>query len=182
MTQKKFAKPSPRTEPIVALLKAGTHSCEQIAQQLGVSLNVVLGVNSHFQRGRYGTPIAQPKVANGRRVRTDRGWTYLLVSHCGATYIGATTDLRHRFRTHNSDDTPGWTRGRKWLLLGVRRFNSRREAFDLEASLKRSGKARGEWIDVCLPRAGRLQLKRGLPDAWLQSLTERCRRLQANDR
>jgi len=126
--------PSPRVAPIVALLKERRLTCGQIAKTLQGPLNVVLGVNSHFQRGGYAEKQRRPTKPSpsGRTVRTDRGWTYLLVSRCGVIYIGATTDLRKRLRSHNSPNNRGYTRGRQWLLLGVFRFSSRSEAFDLE--------------------------------------------------
>ncbi|WP_416136246.1 GIY-YIG nuclease family protein [Aquabacterium sp. A7-Y] len=161
------------------MLEQGGFTFEQIAEQLGVSLNVVLGVNSHYQRGRYNTkPKRSSASTSGRTVRRDRGWTYLLVSRCGIVYVGATTDLRQRFRSHNSPTNKGWTRGRHWHLLGAVRFDSRSDAFDQEALLKRSGKARGEWIEKCLPRANRLAERWRLPPEWLRSLTSRAHSLQ----
>lgn len=176
-----MAKPSPQSAPIVRMLEQGCFTPEQIASTLGVSMNVVYGVNSHFKRGRYTEkPRRAPKASGSRTVRTDRGWTYLLVSHCGAVYIGATTDIRGRFRAHNSPDNTGWTRGRRWHLLGVKRFASRAEAFDLENTLKRSGNARRKWIEQCLPRAAQLAKRLSLGQEWLSNLACKAKSLQGN--
>lgn len=177
---RKSTKPTPTSAPILALLQQGRYSFEEIAGMLGVSVNVVLGVNSQFKRGRYRleSPRLPSPSKTGRTVRTDRGWTYLLVSACGRTYIGATTDLRGRFRSHNSPNNEGWTRGRKWHLLGAISYSSRAEAFDHETHLKRSGTSRGDWIARCLPRAKRLEQRHKFGQAWLSQLAERAITLQ----
>lgn len=164
------------------MLKQGSFTFQQIADAFGISLNVVYGVNSQYKRGRYiEKPKRLPKVGNGRTVRTDRGWTYLLVSRCGVVYIGATTDIRGRFRSHNSISNKGWTRGREWHLLGVERFASRAEAFGLETYLKRSGKARGQWIERCLPRAVQLATRFDFGQEWLNKLEARAKSLQGGN-
>lgn len=66
-----------------------------------------------------------------------RAWTYLLITERGEEYLGATTNLRQRLRSHNSLDSTQWTRGRKWHLLAVRGFATREEAFGYEHELKR---------------------------------------------
>ncbi|MFT3718207.1 GIY-YIG nuclease family protein [Pseudorhodoferax sp.] len=178
-----MATPSPQSAAILAMLREGRFTCEQIAQALGISVNVVYGVNSHYRRGRYTEKPKRPAgTGTGRTVRTDRGWTYLLVSRCGVVYIGATTNLRNRFRSHNAATNTGWTRGRRWHLLGAVRFASRAEAFDLESRLKRSGKARGQWLEQCLARAARLERRFGLGPAWLRGLAERAGSLQRHAR
>lgn len=52
-------------------------------------------------------------------------WTYLLVCADGITYLGATTNLKRRLHRHNSQNNSEWTKGRKWYLLGAKRFETR---------------------------------------------------------
>jgi|GEM_PF-2528521 len=64
-------------------------------------------------------------------------WTYLLLSEHGDVYLGATTRIRKRLREHNGPEKGHHTSGKKWRLLAVRRFDSRKEAFDFQSHLKR---------------------------------------------
>src|SRR5260370_21451934 len=64
-------------------------------------------------------------------------WTYLLLSERGEVYLGATTRLRQRIRSHNSPESTQSTRGRRWHLLAVRGFANRKGAFDFELELKK---------------------------------------------
>ena len=74
-----------------------------------------------------------------------RAWTYLLISERGEVYLGATTHLRQRLRSHNSLDSTQWTRGRKWHLLAVRGFATRGEAFGYEHELKERPDKKKKW-------------------------------------
>ena len=153
---------------ILQLLSQGLASTE-IAKVVKVSRQVVQGVKSHWTLGKYGSPTNRSALSRLKRRRTSDGpipeppeppsqsvhgrgaWTYLLFSSRGEVYLGATKDLRARFRSHNSPHNTGFTRGRRWHLLAVRRFGTRKEAFDHEQRLKRSGKAK--WKQSCIARA-----------------------------
>ncbi len=60
-------------------------------------------------------------------------------------YIGCTSNLEARFKSHNELGTKGWTiKFRPWVILHTEEFGSKREALDREKQLK-GGKGR-EWI------------------------------------
>ena len=66
------------------------------------------------------------------------------------TYVGFTSDLINRFKTHNELGTSGWTlRYRLWMVLHTEIFESKTEGMKREKELK-SGKGR-EWINTNLP-------------------------------
>lgn len=97
------------------------------------------------------------------------GWTYLLISNKGEVYLGATQNLRQRFRRHNSDENPGWTRGRRWHLLAAMKFPTRDEAFEYEKLLKTLPHKKSQWKVICIPRAEKLILRYGYsfnPQMW----------------
>jgi predicted GIY-YIG superfamily endonuclease len=96
-------------------------------------------------------------------------WTYLLLSEHGEVYLGATTDLRKRIRSHNSSDSRQWTRGRRWHLLAAHGFLTRKEAFDLEADLKIGPHRKTLWKLQCLERAKKIVSRHNYifsPDNW----------------
>jgi predicted GIY-YIG superfamily endonuclease len=96
------------------------------------------------------------------RIQSSAGnshWTYLLVSVHGETYLGATSNLRARFRGHNDPRNRGSTRGRRWHILGLRQFDSRAEAFQHEAYLKKNHPKKIAWIKQCSERARRLSIR-----------------------
>lgn len=97
------------------------------------------------------------------------GWTYLLVSNKGEVYLGATSNLRQRFRTHNSAENRGWTRSRRWHLLAVVQFPTRVEAFRYESKLKKSLLLKSQWKANCVQRADRIRFRHGYafePRQW----------------
>ena len=57
-------------------------------------------------------------------------------------YIGYTSDLKRRFKEHNSDKNSGYTRNRKWSLIYYEAFLDRAVAMKRESSLKNNGRAR----------------------------------------
>ena len=60
-------------------------------------------------------------------------------------YIGCTSNLDARFKSHNELGTKGWTiKFRPWELVHTEEFDSKRKALDREKQLK-GGKGR-EWI------------------------------------
>lgn len=168
---------NPRSAAVIELLCQAALSDEGIAKRLGIRVSTVLGIKRRYERGQY-APLAPRTQAASSKVRTDRGWTYLLVSNSGATYVGASTDLRGRLRAHNAKCNRGWTRGQTWHLLGVIRFSSRAQAFEMETWFKKSGNGRGEWIETCLSRAFRLAQRHDLGAEWVEALTARSRSLQ----
>ncbi len=100
-------------------------------------------------------------------------WTYLILSSKGEVYLGATTNLRARLRSHNSPGNKGFTKGRQWHLLAARRFATRKEAFDYEHTLKVSMSLKMEWKIRCISRAQKIVVKYGYlyePTAWDISL------------
>jgi putative endonuclease len=60
-------------------------------------------------------------------------------------YIGYTSDLESRFRSHNELSIKGWTkRFRPWIIIHTEMFESKAEALMREKNLK-SSKGR-DWI------------------------------------
>ncbi len=97
------------------------------------------------------------------------GWTYLILSERGEVYLGATTALRKRLRWHNSPENDGWTRGRGWHLLDVRKFATAEAAFHYERSLKKKPHQKIKWKLETIPRAKKIQQKFGYafdPSEW----------------
>jgi predicted GIY-YIG superfamily endonuclease len=121
--------------------------------------------------------LLKPAQEQPRAVRTTRHasfWshTYILLSASGETYLGATTNLRSRLRAHNSNKNTGWTKGRKWHILGVRRFESRNDAFSYERELKMYPHRKIIWKLQCVERACKIAARHGYqfdPSDWLLS-------------
>ncbi|MCZ4695523.1 GIY-YIG nuclease family protein [Ancylomarina euxinus] len=60
-------------------------------------------------------------------------------------YIGCTSNLDARFKSHNEFGIKGWTiKFRPWEIVHTQEFDSKREALDREKQLK-GGKGR-KWI------------------------------------
>ena len=64
------------------------------------------------------------------------------------TYVGWTTDLDKRLRTHNSGTGARSTRGRQWVLLYAERYKTRGEAMSREWHLKRDRRFRKSLPDL----------------------------------
>jgi predicted GIY-YIG superfamily endonuclease len=97
-------------------------------------------------------------------------WTYLLLSERGEVYLGATTYLRRRLRSHNSSEGSQWTRGRRWHLLAVRGFANRKDAFDFELKLKKRPDKKKQWKLQSIERANKIVSRYGYafsPQGWL---------------
>jgi putative endonuclease len=58
------------------------------------------------------------------------------------TYVGWTTDVAARLKTHNAGKGARSTRGRNWVLLHTEECASRRHAMSREWHLKRDRKFR----------------------------------------
>ena len=86
--------------------------------------------------------------------RLPRFTVYLLIAReDGRVYTGYTSDLRRRFKEHNSPSNEGYTAGKTWHLLAVRHFLDRDTALLYEKQLKRSKFDKRNWIR----RLGRLR-------------------------
>ncbi len=60
-------------------------------------------------------------------------------------YIGYTSNLQARFRSHNKLGTKGWTiKFRPWEIVRAEEFDSKREALEREKQLK--GAKGRQWI------------------------------------
>ncbi|RZT92367.1 putative endonuclease [Ancylomarina subtilis] len=60
-------------------------------------------------------------------------------------YIGCTSNLEARFKSHNELGIKGWTiKFRPWIIVHTEEFESKREALDREKQLK--GAKGREWI------------------------------------
>jgi len=64
------------------------------------------------------------------------------------TYVGWTTDLDVRVKTHNAGKGAKSTRGRAWVLLYAERYVNRPEAMSREWHLKRDRKLRKALLDI----------------------------------
>jgi putative endonuclease len=52
-------------------------------------------------------------------------------------YIGMTSNLEERFKSHNELGTKGWTiKFRPWIILFTEQFDSKKEALSRERELK----------------------------------------------
>ena len=71
---------------------------------------------------------------------------YILYSKAyNKIYVGCTSNLEIRFKSHNELGTKGWTiKFRPWEIVYTEEFDSKKEALDREKQLK-GGKGR-EWI------------------------------------
>ena len=58
------------------------------------------------------------------------------------TYVGWTTDLERRLKSHNAGSGAKSTRGRRWVLLYAERYQNRGDAMSREWRLKRDRKFR----------------------------------------
>lgn len=88
-------------------------------------------------------------------------WSYLLISENGEIYLGATTNLKARLRAHNSPSNHGWTQGRRWHILGARRFENWVSAFSFELELKKNPHKKIIWKLQCLDRARKIVSRHG---------------------
>jgi len=74
---------------------------------------------------------------------TDQAFVYVLATiDGGRTYVGWTTDVERRLEAHNSGRGARATRGRRWRLVHVEVFRTRRLAMAREVELKRDRRFR----------------------------------------
>ena len=102
--------------------------------------------------------------------RLPRFYVYLLLCRDdGSTYTGYTSNLRRRFKQHNSPANAGYTAGRRWHLLAVKCFLDRDTALLYEKQLKRWYHGRGnwqrdQWVRQARPRLRTLRKRFNIPD------------------
>ena len=53
------------------------------------------------------------------------------------TYVGYTSDIKKRIKLHNLGKGAKFTRGRKWKLIYMEKFNSKKEAISREYYIKK---------------------------------------------
>ncbi len=79
-----------------------------------------------------------------------RAFVYVLGSEGAGgvrTYVGWTTDLDKRLKTHNDGAGARSTKGRVWFLLYAEMYASRGEAMSREVYLKRDRKLRKQLLE-----------------------------------
>ena len=54
------------------------------------------------------------------------------------TYVGYTSDIKKRIQLHNLGKGAKFTRGRKWKLIYMEKFNSKKEAILREYYIKKN--------------------------------------------
>ena len=76
-------------------------------------------------------------------------YTYLLKSLKGksVTYVGYTKNLKNRLILHNKGKGAKFTRGRKWKLIYMEKYKSKKEALSREYFLKKNRKIRNHLIN-----------------------------------
>jgi predicted GIY-YIG superfamily endonuclease len=99
---------------------------------------------------RFGTMFAAAtapvRTASAERYQERTVWmTYLLLSDEGLVYLGATSNLRARLRSHsNRFNTAQYTSGHRWRLLAAVSSATRNEAFmSVHSSACRTGRLFG---------------------------------------
>jgi len=58
------------------------------------------------------------------------------------TYVGYTNNIKKRLKLHNSSKGAKFTRGRKWLIIYKKKYNSKSIAMKNEYKLKKDTKFR----------------------------------------
>ena len=74
-----------------------------------------------------------------------RYFVYLLLTNSKSkliSYVGYTNDLSKRLRLHNTSKGAKFTRGRKWILIYKKKYNSKSKALSEEYKLKKDYKLR----------------------------------------
>ena len=72
-------------------------------------------------------------------------FVYLLLSKKNGkifSYVGMTKDLKKRINLHNSSKGAKYTKGKKWLIVYKKSYNSKSKALKEEYSLKKDKKKR----------------------------------------
>tara|TARA_B110000037_G_C17118566_1_gene504789 strand:- start:3936 stop:4193 length:258 start_codon:yes stop_codon:yes gene_type:complete len=74
-------------------------------------------------------------------------YVYLLITFSKdkiISYVGYTTHIRNRLKLHNTSKGAKFTKGRKWILIYNKEYNSKSEALKQEYKLKKNYKKRRE--------------------------------------
>ena len=74
-------------------------------------------------------------------------FVYLLVSFGNKrliSYVGYTNNIKKRLKLHNSSKGAKFTRGRKWIIIYKKSYNTQSEAMKNEYLLKKNKKKRFE--------------------------------------
>ena len=58
------------------------------------------------------------------------------------SYVGYTIDIKKRLKLHNSSKGAKFTRGRKWIIIYKKGYNTKSEAMINEYKLKKNSKKR----------------------------------------
>ena len=71
-------------------------------------------------------------------------FVYLILSRTSKTlsYVGYTNDLKKRLKQHNTSKGAKFTKGRKWILVYSKSYNSKSKAMKEEYKLKKNSKLR----------------------------------------
>ena len=71
-------------------------------------------------------------------------YTYLIksLSKKSVTYVGYTNNLKNRIKLHNSGKGAKFTRGRKWKLVYMEKFKTKKMAISREYYIKKNRKLR----------------------------------------
>lgn len=75
---------------------------------------------------------------------------YVLYSvRCHKIYIGNTSNIEERLKSHNELGKKGWTiKFRPWALIHTESFASKKEAMDREGQLKSAKKGKGIHLGI----------------------------------
>ena len=72
-------------------------------------------------------------------------FVYLILSRNtqkNLSYVGYTNDLRKRLKQHNTSKGAKFTKGRKWILVYSKSYNSKSKAMKEEYKLKKNPRLR----------------------------------------
>ena len=74
-------------------------------------------------------------------------FVYLIISFGNKrliSYVGYTNNIKKRLKLHNSSKGAKFTRGRKWLIIYKKKYNSKSIAMKSEYKLKKDTKFRNK--------------------------------------
>ena len=76
-------------------------------------------------------------------------YVYVLKTIVGKkfSYIGYTKNLKNRLKLHNEGKGAKFTRGRKWKLIYMEKYKSKKEILSREYFLKKNRKIRNDLIN-----------------------------------
>ena len=74
-------------------------------------------------------------------------FVYLIISFNSKrliSYVGYTNNIKKRLKLHNSSKGAKFTKGRKWIIIYKKSYNTKSEAMKNEYLLKKNKKKRSE--------------------------------------